>query len=79
MLNLLAFLTLYHSWRIYGLIMSSNGSVLIYHLDNKCCLELMRLHSSILLLVINMDSLQYGRVFYRYPLVMVELEAHMLI
>ena len=39
----------------------------------------MRLHSSILLLVINMDGLQYGRVFYRYPLVMVELEAYMLI
>ena len=58
---------------------SSNSSVLIYHLDIKFCLELMRLRSSILLLVIKMDSLQYGRAFYRYPLVMVKLEAYMLI
>jgi len=57
----------------------SNGSVLIYHLDIKCYLELMRLHSSILLLFINMNDLQYGRAFYRYPSVMVELEAKMLI
>ena len=34
----------------------------------------MRLRLSILLLVINMDGLQYG-AFYRYPLVMVKLEA----
>ena len=34
----------------------------------------MHLRSSILLLVINMDGLQYGQAFYRYPSVMVELE-----
>ena len=46
---------------------SGNGSMLIHHLVIKCYLGLMRLRLSILLLVIGMDSLQYGRVFYHYP------------
>ena len=41
----------------------SNGSMLIHHLVIKFCLELMRLRSSVLLLVINIDSLQYERPF----------------
>ena len=45
-----------------------NGSVLIHHLVIKCCLGLMRLRLSILLLVINLDGLQYEHAFYRYPL-----------
>ena len=39
----------------------------------------MRLRSFILLLIINMDGLEYGWAFYRYPSVMVELETEMLI
>ena len=49
--------------------------MLIYHLDIKCCLELMCLLLSILLLVINMDGLQYGQAFYHYPLIMAKLKA----
>ena len=57
------------------MLIIGNVSMLIYHLDIKCCLELMCLRSSILLLVINMEGLQYGWAFYHYPSVMVELEA----
>ena len=42
-----------------------NDSVLIYHLVIECCLELMRLRSSILLLVTNMDGLQIQTTIYR--------------
>ena len=45
----------------------SKGSVLIHHLIIKCYLGLMCLRLSILLLVIGMDGLQYGRAFYCYP------------
>ena len=37
----------------------------MYHLVFECCLELMRLRSSILLLVTNMDSLQIQTTIYR--------------
>ena len=47
---------------------SGNSSVLIHHLVIKCCLGLMRLRSSILLLIIGMDDLQYGQALYRYLL-----------
>ena len=38
--------------------------MLIYHLVIECCLELMHLRSSILVLVINMDGLQIQTTIY---------------